>query len=186
MRTKIFMGACMLSLVALPAAADGYANGYSANSTQNSYSGSSYTTTPDVSSCCCGPTRTYTHTYSTAPVVTRTYTRTYSRVAVPDCHTATSVAPMHKPCHTAYTAPTAYQGQQGYSYGSSAAHTSGSGYAGGYYADSGYSEDAYGDNGYYEDGYYDDGYYAAPSSRVAAGLSLDREDPWNGYYANRR
>ena len=62
----------------------------------------------------------------------------------------------------------------GYSHGSS--------YSGSAYASSdGYAHgDAYYDDSYYEgDAYYEA--YPAPSAGYAAELSLDREDPWNGY-----
>lgn len=43
--------------------------------------------TSSACGCCCAPV-SYTHTYTTEPVVVRHYRRSYTRMAAPDCNTA--------------------------------------------------------------------------------------------------
>lgn len=166
MRTRLFIGGALAALFALPAAADGYV--YTAPSTSHGYVTSHTSTTSPcaVTSCCCG--HQVVRTYRTAPVVRR-YVQTYKRVAPSSCTATSHVGHDHAHHTYSHTGARTYSTTRtvtGYSQGSS------------------YSGRAYGD-AYYDDSYYEgDAYYEAhqaPSAGYAAELSLDREDPWNGY-----
>ncbi len=174
MRTRLFIGGALAALFALPAAGDGYV--YTAPSTSHGYA-TSHTSGASpcaVTSCCCG--HQVVRTYTTTPVVRR-YVQTYTRVAPPSCTATSHIGHDHAHHTYSHTGARTYSTTRtvtGYSQGGSysgSAYSSSDGYAYG---------DAYYDDGYYEgDAYYEA--YPAPSAGYAAELSLDREDPWNGY-----
>jgi hypothetical protein len=175
MRTGLLIGAGLAAMLALPAAADGYA--YNAPVQSYSYDTQTATSSGCVTSCCCGQ---QIRTYTTRPVVRR-YVQTYTRTAPPACTHTSHVGHDH-----AY-----YSG--GYDYQGSASSYSSGTVTSGYAYDSAASAYGYADSGSaYGEAYYDDGYYGednvyydaypAPAPTYGAELSLDREAPWNGYH----
>ena len=153
------------ALFVMPAAADGYR--HSAPATSYGYDRQTAASPACVTSCCCGH---QVRTYTTAPVV-RHYTKTYTRLAPPDCyHTGDAGYGSYASGYETGSSYSTSRATTRYAYEDRYDHAGVGTYA---YEDGYYAEDDYGDAGYYR---------PYPATSYGAELSLDRENPWNGYH----